>query len=63
MAFTIGKYGVEALKPLAMLMGSFYLTCSLFVVGVLGVIGRMTQLSIFKLLRYIKEELLIVLGT
>ncbi len=63
MAFTIGKYGVEALKPLAMLMGSFYLTCSLFVVGVLGVIGRMTQFNIFKLLRYIKEELLIVLGT
>jgi len=63
MAFTIGKYGVEALKPLAMLMGGFYLTCSLFVVGVLGVIGRMTQFNIFKLLRYIKEELLIVLGT
>lgn len=63
MAFTIGKYGVDALKPLAALMGSFYLTCGLFVMGVLGAIGAMTGFNIFKLLRYIKEELLLVLGT
>jgi len=63
MAFTIGKYGIDALKPLAALMGSFYLTCGLFVIGVLGSIGKLTGFNIIKLLRYIKEELLIVLGT
>ena len=63
MAFTLGKYGVVALKPLAALMGSFYLTCGLFVIVVLGMIGSMIGLNIFKLLRYIKEELLLVLGT
>jgi len=63
MAFTIGKYGVAALKPLAFLMGSFYLTCFLFIAIVLGIIGRMTGFSIFKFIAYIKEELLTVLGT
>lgn len=63
MAFTIGKYGVEALKPLAALMGCFYLTCGLFVMGILGSIAAMTGFNIFKLLGYIKEELLLVLGT
>jgi aerobic C4-dicarboxylate transport protein len=63
MAFTIGKYGIAALKPLAVLMGSFYLSCGLFVICVLGAIGRYSGFNIFKLLRYIKEELLIVLGT
>ena len=63
MAFTLGKYGVEALKPLAALMGSFYLTCGLFVIGILGSIGAMTGFNIFKLLNFIKEELLLVLGT
>lgn len=63
MAFTIGKYGVDALKPLAALMGCFYLTCGLFVIGILGTIAALTGFNIFKLLRYIKEELLIVLGT
>lgn len=63
MAFTIGKYGIDALKPLATLMGSFYLTCGLFVFGVLGSIGKLIGFNIFKLLHYIKEELLIVLGT
>ena len=63
MAFTLGKYGIDALKPLAALMASFYLTCGLFVIGVLGCIGKLTGFNIFKLLRYIKEELLIVLGT
>ena len=63
MAFTIGKYGVKALIPLASLVGSFYLTCFLFVVIVLGTIARLTGFSIFRFLAYIKEELLIVLGT
>jgi aerobic C4-dicarboxylate transport protein len=63
MAFTIGKYGVKALIPLASLVGSFYLTSALFIVIVLGFIARMTGFSIFRYLNYIKEELLIVLGT
>jgi len=63
MAFTIGKYGLGALKPLLTLMGSFYLTCILFVVIVLGLIARATGFSIFKFIVYIKEELLTVLGT
>ena len=63
MAFTIGKYGVKSLIPLASLVGSFYLTCFLFVVIVLGTIARLTGFSIFRFLAYIKEELLIVLGT
>jgi aerobic C4-dicarboxylate transport protein len=63
MAFTIGKYGLDSLKPLMALMGSFYLTCGLFVLCVLGLIARFTGFSIIKFLRYIKEELLTVLGT
>jgi aerobic C4-dicarboxylate transport protein len=63
MAFTIGKYGIASLLPLAKLMGSFYLTCALFVFIVLGVIAKLTGFSIFKFIKYIKEELLIVLGT
>ena len=63
MAFTIGKYGIASLLPLAKLMGSFYLTCALFVFIVLGAIAKFTGFSIFKFIKYIKEELLIVLGT
>lgn len=63
MAFTIGKYGLESLGPLAKLMGSFYLACFLFVVIVLGLIARFTGFSIFKFIRYIRDELLLVLGT
>ncbi|NHZ97004.1 dicarboxylate/amino acid:cation symporter [Massilia sp. CCM 8734] len=63
MAFTIGKFGLASLLPLAKLMGSFYLTCALFVFIVLGAIARMTGFSIFRFIAYIKEELLIVLGT
>jgi aerobic C4-dicarboxylate transport protein len=63
MAFTIGKYGIRSLIPLASLIGSFYLTCALFIVLVLDFIARMTGFSIFRYLAYIKEELLIVLGT
>lgn len=63
MAFTLGKYGWAALKPLAALMGSFYLCCLLFVLVVLGLIGWFTGFSILRLIVYIKDELLTVLGT
>lgn len=63
MAFTIGKYGVASLFSLGKLMGTFYITCLLFVFIVLGIIARLNGFSIFKFVRYIKEELLIVLGT
>jgi aerobic C4-dicarboxylate transport protein len=63
MVFTIGKYGVGSLLSLGKLMGSFYITCLLFVFVVLGIIARLNGFSIFKFVRYIKEELLIVLGT
>jgi aerobic C4-dicarboxylate transport protein len=63
MAFTIGKYGIDSLLPLAKLMGGFYLTCLLFILIVLGGIARYTGFSILRFIAYIKEELLIVLGT
>ncbi|WP_051377952.1 dicarboxylate/amino acid:cation symporter [Derxia gummosa] len=63
MAFTIGKFGVASLLPLMKLMGSFYLTCLLFIFLVLGSIARWAGFSIVKFIGYIKEELLIVLGT
>ena len=63
MAFTIGKFGIASLLPLAKLMGSFYLTCGVFVFGVLGLIAYLTGFSIWRFVSYIKEELLIVLGT
>jgi aerobic C4-dicarboxylate transport protein len=63
MAFTIGKYGIGSLKQLAALMGSFYLTCLLFIFIVLGLIARYAGFSIVRFIIYIKEELLIVLGT
>ncbi|WP_191090296.1 dicarboxylate/amino acid:cation symporter [Dechloromonas sp. CZR5] len=63
MAYTIGKHGVGSLVQLANLMGAFYLTCVIFVVGVLGTIAKVHGFSIFKLIKYIKEELFLVLGT
>ncbi|GKT24029.1 dicarboxylate/amino acid:cation symporter [Acidovorax sp. SUPP3334] len=63
MSFTIGKYGVGSLLSLGKLMGSFYLTCLLFIFIVLGSIARFHGFSIWKFIKYIKEELLIVLGT
>ncbi len=63
MAYTIGKHGVGSLVQLASLMGAFYLTCVIFVVGVLGTIAKVHGFSIFKLIKYIKEELFLVLGT
>jgi aerobic C4-dicarboxylate transport protein len=63
MAFTIGKYGVGALVNLATLVGTFYLTSLLFVIVVLGLVSRMAGFSIFRLIAYLKAELLLVLGT
>ena len=63
MAFTIGKYGVGTLFSLGKLMGTFYLTCLLFIFVILGLIARFHGFSIWKFIKYIKEELLIVLGT
>ncbi len=63
MAFTIGKYGVGSLVSLGALMATFYATCLFFIIVVLGLIARFHGFSIFKFIRYIKEELLIVLGT
>ena len=63
MAFTIGKYGIVSLFSLGKLMGAFYLTCLIFIFVVLGLIARFHGFSIWKFIKYIKEELLIVLGT
>ena len=63
MAFTIGRYGIGSLGKLAALIGTFYLTAGIFVVVVLGLIAWWTGFSIFRLINYIKEEILIVLGT
>jgi aerobic C4-dicarboxylate transport protein len=63
MSFTVGKYGFGSLAQLANLMGSFYLTCLIFIFGVLGSIAAFHGFSLLKLLKYIKEELFIVLGT
>jgi aerobic C4-dicarboxylate transport protein len=63
MAFTIGQYGIGTLLSLGKLMATFYATCLIFIVVLLGGIAAWTGFSIFKFLRYIKEEILIVLGT
>jgi len=62
-AFTIGKYGIESIGNLLALMVTFYTTSLIFVIGVLGAVARYNGFSIFKFLRYIKDELLLVLGT
>ena len=63
MAFTIGKYGVGSLLSLGKLMGTFYATCLFFIFVVLGLVARFHGFSVWKFIKYIKEELLIVLGT
>jgi len=63
MAFTVGRYGVGSLVSLGALMAGVYLTCALFVVVVLGGILRLCGLNLFRFLRYIGEEILLVLGT
>ena len=62
MAFTVGKYGITALGPLAKLIATFYATCIFFVLVILGLIARLAGFSILKFLRYIKEEILLVLA-
>ncbi len=63
MAFTVGKYGLSSLAALAQLMACVYLTCGLFIVIVLGGIARLGGFSLWKIIRYVKEELMIVIGT
>jgi aerobic C4-dicarboxylate transport protein len=63
MAFTVGAYGLGSLLSLSKLMGTFYLTCVLFIFLVLGSIAKLHGFSIFRYLRYITDEILIVLGT
>lgn len=63
MAFTIGKYGIGSVANLAMLVATFYFTAFVFVFGILGAVCRYNGFSIFSLVRYIKEELLLVLAT
>ncbi|MFM0625659.1 dicarboxylate/amino acid:cation symporter [Paraburkholderia xenovorans] len=63
MAFTIGKYGIGSMVSLGMLMLTFYATCLFFVFVVLGLIARFHGFSVWKLIKYLKEELFIVLGT
>ena len=63
MAFTIGAYGIDTLTSLATLVVTFYLTSLLFVLVVLGTVARIAGFSIFRLIAYLKEELLLVLGT
>ena len=63
MAFTIGAYGIGSLVLLAKLMGTFYLTCLFFIFGVLGIIARVHGFSIWRFVSYVREEILIVLGT
>jgi aerobic C4-dicarboxylate transport protein len=63
MAFTVGKYGIKSIGSLGLLIATFYLACGIFVVVVLGVLARTHGFSLWRLLRYFREELLVVLGT
>lgn len=63
MAFTIGKYGLRSLVSLGALMACVYVTCALFIFVVLGLIARFNGFSVWKIIKYIREELLIVVGT
>jgi aerobic C4-dicarboxylate transport protein len=63
MAFTVGRYGISSLGPLAKLIGIFYVTCIVFVLVIMGVIAWFSGFNIIQFLRYIKEEIVIVLAT
>ena len=63
MAFTVGKYGIKSIGSLGLLIATFYIACGVFVVVVLGILARTHGLSLWRLLRYFREELLVVLGT
>jgi len=62
-AFTVGQYGIESFGPLVKLMATYYLTCFVFVVGVLGTIAWWAGFNLFRFILYIKDEVLTVLGT
>jgi aerobic C4-dicarboxylate transport protein len=62
-AFTVGKYGIGSLRQLGYLVGLFYIAVAIFVVFVLGTVMRLVGFNVFKLMRYMREELLVVLGT
>ena len=63
MAFTVGRYGIKSIGSLGFLIGTFYVACIFFVVVVLGVLARLHGFRLWQLMRYIREELLVVLGT
>ena len=63
MAFTVGRYGIKSIGSLGMLISTFYVACTFFVVVVLGFLARLHGFKLWQLLRYIREELLVVLGT
>ena len=63
MAFTVGRYGIKSIGSLGVLIGTFYLACTVFVVVVLGLLARMHRFKLWQLMRYVREELLVVLGT
>ena len=63
MAYTLGKFGWHSLAPLARFMGVFYLTCAVFVFGVLGVVARLAGFNILRLVAYLKTEIVTVIGT
>ena len=63
MAYTLGKFGWHSLAPLARFMGTFYLTCAVFVLGVLGLVARLAGFSVLRLIAYLKTEIITVIGT
>jgi aerobic C4-dicarboxylate transport protein len=63
MAFTIGRYGIATLLPLLKVLACVYITCGLFIFGVLGLVARFHGFSLWKFLRYIREEIVLVIGT
>ncbi|GAB3765162.1 C4-dicarboxylate transporter DctA [Ramlibacter monticola] len=63
MAFTVGRYGIKSIGSLGLLIGTFYIACIFFVVVFLGVLARLHGFSLWQVMRYVREELLVVLGT
>jgi aerobic C4-dicarboxylate transport protein len=63
MAFTVGRYGIKSIGSLGLLIGTFYVACIFFVTVVLGLLAHMHRFKLWQLMRYIREELLVVLGT
>ena len=62
-AFTVGMFGIDSIKRLLFLIGSFYFTAAFFVLVILSAVGKLTGFSIFRLINYLKSEILLVLGT